>query len=101
MHYTAAMKTATIPSIRVQPALRAEIEGLLAQGETLSQFVQSSVLESLERRRHQAEFVARGLASLEAARQSRHYVEADTALAALTEQLRQAKARAQSIAKPA
>ena len=100
MHYTAFMKTSTIPSIRVKPELREEIETLLAEGETLSQFVQNSVLESLERRRNQAQFIARGLASLEAARQSQRYVEADDLLVSLSDKVSQAKARARSITNP-
>jgi hypothetical protein len=35
------MKTATIPSVRVEPELRAEVESLLSEGETLSQFVEA------------------------------------------------------------
>ena len=45
------MKTTTIPSIRVEPDFRAEVEAVLADGETLSQFVEASVRASVERRR--------------------------------------------------
>ena len=61
------MKTAAIPSVRVEPELRAEVESLLREGETLSEFVEASVQAAVLRRRHQAEFVARGLRSLEVA----------------------------------
>ena len=37
------MKTATIPSVRVEPDFRAEVEAVLADGETLSEFVEASV----------------------------------------------------------
>ena len=57
------MKTATIPSVRVEPEFRAEVESLLGDGETLSEFVEASVRASVQRRRVQAEFIARGLAS--------------------------------------
>ena len=33
------MKTATIPSVRVEPEFRAEVESVLVEGETLSEFV--------------------------------------------------------------
>jgi hypothetical protein len=33
------MKTAAIPSVRVEPGFRAEVEAVRADGETLSQFV--------------------------------------------------------------
>ena len=54
LRYTEAMKTTTIPSIRVEPDFRAEVEAVLAEGETLSQFVEASVRASVERRRMQA-----------------------------------------------
>lgn len=54
------MKTTTSPSIRVEPDFRAEVEAVLTEGEMLSQFVEASVRASLERRRMQAEFIARG-----------------------------------------
>ena len=55
------MKTATIPSVRVEPELRAEVESLLSEGETVSEFVEASVRATVLRRRNQAEFIARGL----------------------------------------
>lgn len=62
------MKTTTIPSIRVESDFRAEVEAVLAEGETLSQFVEASVRASVERRRMQVEFIARGLRSRDEAR---------------------------------
>ena len=43
------MKTTCLPSIRVEPDFRAEVEAVLAEGETLSQFVEASVVR-LDRR---------------------------------------------------
>ena len=37
------MKTATLPPIRVAPDFRHELEGVLEQGESLSQFVENAV----------------------------------------------------------
>ena len=62
------MKSTTIPSIRVEPDFRAEVEAVLAEGETLSQFVGATVRASVERRRIQGESIARGLRSREEAR---------------------------------
>lgn len=81
------MKTATIPSVRVAPEFRAEVESVLGEGETLSEFVEASVRASVERRRVQAEFIARGLSSLDEARRTGHYVDADVADAGLQRQL--------------
>lgn len=61
LRYTDPVTTSTIPSIRVEPDFRAEVEPVLAERETLSQFVEASVRASVERRRMQAEFIARGL----------------------------------------
>ena len=87
------MKTATIPSIRVEPELRAEVESLLAEGETVSEFVEASVRATVLRRRHQAEFIARGLRSLEDARRTGDYVDADVVVEGLQRKLDAARAR--------
>jgi hypothetical protein len=65
MQYTGRMKTATLPPVRVAPDFRQELEGVLAPGETLSQLVESAVRSVVEKRKHQAEFVRRGLAAIE------------------------------------
>nr|WP_315206245.1 YlcI/YnfO family protein [uncultured Albidiferax sp.] len=87
------MKTATIPSVRVAPAFRAEIESLLGTGESLSEFVENSVVEAVQRRRNQAEFIARGMASLVEAKASNTYVEADALIGTLERKLAAARAR--------
>jgi Arc/MetJ-type ribon-helix-helix transcriptional regulator len=85
------MKTATLPPVRVLPEFRAEIQSLLGDGETLSEFLQNSVRESVQRRRNQQEFVRRGLASLETAKLTDSYVDADTMLAQLERKLADAR----------
>lgn len=87
------MKTATIPSVRVEPELRSEVEALLDEGETLSEFVETSVRETVRRRRDQAEFIARGLKSLEVAKRTGDYVDADVVLKRLEGRLSAAKKR--------
>lgn len=86
------MKTATLPSIRVKPELRVEIETLLNDDESLSGFVEASVRESVQRRRNQVEFMARGMASLEDARRTDDYVDADVLIGQLERKLFAAKA---------
>jgi len=86
------MKTATLPSIRVKPELRIEIEALLNDNESLSGFVEASVRESVQRRRNQVEFMARGMASLENARRTDDYVDADVLIGQLERKLVAAKA---------
>lgn len=67
------MKSAVIPQVRVEPEFRAELEASLRDGETLSEFVESAVRDAATRRRTQAEFIARGLASRDEARRTGVY----------------------------
>ena len=77
------MKTATMPALRVQPELRQAAEEMLQPGETLSGFVEESLRRNVERRQAQQAFLARGLASRDAARKSGKYVSADAVLTKL------------------
>jgi hypothetical protein len=86
------MKSATIPSLRVDPELRRAAEELLRDGESLSGFVEQSLREGIERRRLHSEFVARGLYSQDNARQTGRYVSADAVVDRLETMLSKAKA---------
>lgn len=90
------VKNATIPSVRVEPELRAEVESRLSDGETVSEFVETSVRATVLRRRNRAEFIACGLRSLDDARRGGDYVETATVLRKL-----QRKLDAVRIGKPA
>jgi predicted transcriptional regulator len=57
------MKSATLPPLRVEPAVRHAAERELRDDETLSSFVEKAVRELIERRRSQREFIQRGLES--------------------------------------
>ena len=85
------MKSATFPSLRVDPALRQAAEEVLLEGESLSGFVEQSVRESIDRRKAQEEFIARGLASRKKARRFGKYVASATVIRNL--ELRLAKAK--------
>lgn len=74
------MKSATFPSVRVEPELRDAAESVLREGETLSSFVEQSIREGIERRRHQSEFIARGIASREEARRTGDYLSSSEVL---------------------
>ncbi len=93
LRYRQHMKTATIPSVLVEPEFRAEVESVLAEGESLSEFVEASVRASVERRRVQAEFVARGLRSRDEAKRTGDYVDADLVVARLERKLDAARVR--------
>jgi hypothetical protein len=81
------MKSATFPSIRVAQELRDAAESILGEGETLSGFVEQSIREGIERRRNQSEFIARGIASREAARSSGDYLSSSEVLEKLEHRL--------------
>lgn len=90
------MKTATLPSIRVAPEFRASVESVLNETETLTEFVENAVRETVVRRRNQAEFLARGIQSLEAAKQTNNYVDADAVVETLRARLVSAKEHARN-----
>jgi len=85
------MKSATIPSLRVDPELRTAAEDVLEEGETLSSFVEQSIRDGVQRRQAQREFIARGLRSRNAARRSQEYVPAPKVLARLEGMLERAR----------
>lgn len=64
MRYILGMKTATIPPVRIDPALRQDIEDALVSGETLASLVETAVRHEVSRRQAQTEFVRRGLAAI-------------------------------------
>ncbi len=72
------MKTATFPSLRVEPELREAAEAVLQEGETLSALIETAVRETVERRRARAEFIARGLASRDEAQRTGVYFPAQS-----------------------
>lgn len=77
------MKTATLPSLRVEPELRQAAESVLLKGENLSALMEKSLRGEVNRRRNQAEFIARGLASRDEAERTGVYFTVDESLARL------------------
>jgi predicted transcriptional regulator len=87
------MKTATLPSLRVDPELRQAAESVLNEGESLSSFMEESLRASINRRQRQREFIARGLASHEEAQRTGVYFSSEEVLADLEQMLREAEAK--------
>ena len=90
------MKTATLPPIRVAPDFRIELESVLEQGESLSQFVENAVRTTVAKRKHQAEFIQRGMAAIEATKRDGSGIPAEAVFTKLEAKLtvaRQAKAQ--------
>jgi Arc/MetJ-type ribon-helix-helix transcriptional regulator len=99
----ASMKTATIPSVRVEPEFRETLEGLLEEGESLSQFVESALRASAARRQAQSEFVRRGLASITQTQLAGNGIPAEAVIDKLEAKLaaaRKLKAKPAGSAKP-
>ena len=86
------MKTATIPSLRVEQSLREAPEIVLREGETLSSFVEQSLRAGIAQRCARTEFIARGLASRDEARATGEYWSAGQVVAELDEMLLAAEA---------
>lgn len=84
------MKTASFPSLRVEPALREAAEKVLREGESLSSFVEESVRLQVRQRQEQAAFIERGLASRERARKKDAYVSSSNVLKQLEARLAKA-----------
>jgi hypothetical protein len=88
------MKSATLPSLRVEPALRDAAESVLKEGETLSSFVETAVREQVALRRQREAFIARGILSGDDARRTGRYHDAADVVGELREMLGEAKAKA-------
>ena len=87
------MKTATLPSLRVEAELRQAAESVLKKGETLSSFVEESVRAQVRKRQLQDEFIKRGLASRDKARETGVYYSIDEVVGELRQMLTDAKAK--------
>ena len=90
------MKTATMPSLRVDPELRQNAETVLHEGETLSKFMEQALRAGIQARRSQQEFIARGLASRAEAKKTGEYFAAEEITKELGEMLTQAEAKSRS-----
>jgi len=87
------MKSATIPSLRVDPELRQAAESVLQEGETLSAFMEESLRAGIRHRKIQKEFIARGFAAREEARRTGEYFDAQDVLNELSGMLERAESK--------
>ena len=88
------MKTASMPSLRVDPELRHDAESVLREGVTLSSFMEQALRSSIQSRRVQKEFIARGLTSRDEAKRTGEYFAAEDVLVEMQEMLSQAQTKA-------
>jgi len=88
------MRSATFPPIRVKPEVRAEVEAVLREGESLTQFIEEAVVAAAAWRRAQSEFVTRGEAAITRWKQGGGGHSVDEAMSGLQARLDDAKHRA-------
>ena len=81
------MKSATFPSLRVDPELREAAQSVLYEGETLTSLIETSVRETIQRRRARDEFIARGLRAREETQRTGVYHTAESVHAELQRRL--------------
>lgn len=91
LQYNQPMKTATLPPVRVAPEFRIEVEAVLEQGESLSEFVENAVRMTVSKRKHQAEFVRRGIAAIEETKRAGGGIAAEVVIAKLEAKLAAAR----------
>lgn len=91
--YIRGMRSATFPPIRVEPEVRAEVEAVLREGESLTQFIEEAVVSAAAWRRVQAEFVSRGEAAIERWKREGGGRSVDEVMAGLQARLDDAKRR--------
>lgn len=95
------MKTAILPQVRVEPQLRADLEAVLREGETLSDFVEAAVRQAVDYRRMQAEFEARADAAWTRFQQTGAAVPASEVVAEMRERLETKRRELQRRHRPA
>jgi hypothetical protein len=88
------MRSATFPPIRVEPEVRAEVEAVLREGESLTQFIEEAVVAAAAWRRTQTEFVRRGEAAITRWKREGGGQPVDQVMADLQARLDEAKLRA-------
>lgn len=91
LQYNSSMKSATIPPIRITPAFRGEIESVLEQDESLSEFIENAVRQSVLKRQNQSEFVRRGMVAIQETQRLGNGIAADAVLAQLDAKLAAAR----------
>jgi hypothetical protein len=63
IHKESIMRTATFPAVRTTPEARALVESTLRPGETLSTFIEETVLQKAQWRKEDQAFYARAMAA--------------------------------------
>jgi predicted transcriptional regulator len=95
------MKTAILAQVRVEPQLRADLETVLREGETLSEVLEATVRQAVEYWRMQAEFDARADAAWVRFQQTGAAVPTSEVVAEMRERLESKRRELQGRHRPA
>lgn len=90
--YIEPMRSAALPAVRITPELKQQLEGVLADGETVSALVERAVRGEIERRIMEDEFRQRGIEAIERVEAGGAYLTAEEVLGKLEAKLQRAKA---------
>lgn len=86
-------RTATLPPIRIAPEAKAEVEAVLREGESLTQFIESAVRKEAEYRVEQNAAIARARKALRSADKGVGVMTADDFLAGMQQRAKTAQGR--------
>lgn len=81
------MKVASLPSLRVEPALREAAEAVLEDNESLSSLMETAIRDLVQRRQVRQEFLRRGIESLEHYRRTGISYSAESVFAEMRERI--------------
>lgn len=87
------MKSATLPSLRVDPELRKAAEEVLEEGESLSSFIEESVRKRVRYRQAQKDFIARALEAEAEAERTGEYYSIDEVMSGVRQIIDRAKSK--------
>ena len=87
------MKSAVLPSVRVERALRNDAESVLDEGETLSDFIATCVRGGVAWRRAQDAFVARARNAIDRSDRESHGISPEDLLSRMDERLNASRSR--------
>jgi hypothetical protein len=86
-------RTASLPPIRVTPETKTILEGVLREGESLTQFIENAVLREAEFRAEQGAAIARAKKALRSADKGVGVMTADDFLAGMQKRAEAAQGR--------
>lgn len=91
------MKTATFPSLRVEPELRDAAEDVLEKGESLSAFIENAIRRDIRRRKVQRDFHAAALQAWKEVEEGAETYSAEQVLAELDEIIEAAERKQRAV----